>query len=245
MDSEFLYGINTAEEILTAGKRKVYRLLISRSEKGERIKKIASLAREKGLRPEFCDTKILEKYASGGNHQGIILEASPIKKMTLEEAIEENKKHPKTTIWAALDGITDPMNLGAIIRSAACLGVSVIVLPERRSASLTAAAQKTASGAAERINIIEVTNLNQTIIKLKENGFWIYGLDMKGKSLPETDFVFPALIVIGAEGDGLHQKTGEHCDEIISIPQKGGVESLNAGNAAAIAFYEVSKKIRV
>jgi len=90
---------------------------------------------------------------------------------------------------------------------------------------------------------VEVVNLNQTVMKLKEKGFWVYGMDMGGKPLPQVDFTLPALIIIGSEGEGLHQKTREHCDEIVSIPQKGGVESLNAGNAAAVVFYELSKKI--
>ena len=243
MASEILYGINTAEEILRAGRRRVVRLLISRNEKSERINELADLARQGGVKVEFCAPAMLEKLAAGGNHQGVLLEAEPPRKMNLDDALGR-EKDLKKTVWAALDGITDPMNLGAIIRSAACLGVSTVILPERRSATMNAAAQKTASGAAERINVVEVVNLNQTIIKLKEKGFWVYGLDMKGKALPKVDFTLPAFIIIGSEGVGLHEKTREHCDMIVSIPQKGGVESLNAGNAAAIAFYELSKKIQ-
>jgi len=242
MATEILYGINTAEEIITAGRRTVVRLVISRNEKSQRVNDLAALARRNGVRVEFTDLRTLEKLAAGGNHQGVLLEAEPPKKLNVDDALGR-EKDLKKAVWAALDGITDPMNLGAIIRSAACLGVSTVILPERRSATMNAAAQKTASGAAERINIVEVVNLNQTIIKLKEKGFWIYGMDMGGKALPTVDFTLPAFIIIGSEGEGLHQKTREHCDMIVSIPQKGGVESLNAGNAAAIAFYELSKKI--
>lgn len=242
MASEILYGINTAEEILKAGRRRVLRLLISRGEKGPRVNALASLARGAGVPVDFCDPRQLEKLAGGGNHQGVLLEAEPAGKLTVDDALGL-EKDLKNTVWAGLDGITDPMNLGAIIRSAACLGVSAVVLPERRSAGLNAAAQKTASGAVERVNVVEVVNLNQTIIKLKEKGFWIYGMDMGGKPLPQVDFTLPAFVVIGSEGEGLHQKTREHCDEIVSIPQKGGVESLNASNAAAVVFYELSKKL--
>lgn len=242
MSTELLFGINTAEEILGAGRRRALRLLISRNEKGARVQALAGLARSKGVPVEFCDPRVLEKHAKGGNHQGVIIEAEPPKKFTLDDALMQIKD-PKRTVWAALDGITDPMNLGAIIRSAACFGVSTVVLPERRSASLTPAAQKTASGAVERVNVVEVVNLNQTIIKLKEKGFWVYGLDMGGKPLTQVDFSMPAFIIVGSEGEGLHQKTREHCDEIVSIPQKGGVESLNASNAAAVAFYELSRKL--
>lgn len=242
MSTELLFGVNTAEEILSAGRRRALRLLISRSEKGARIQALAGLARSRGVPVEFCDPRVLEKHAQGGNHQGVIIETEPPKKLTLDDALARVSE-PKRTVWAALDGITDPMNLGAIIRSAACFGVSTVILPERRSAGLTPAAQKAASGAVERVDVVEVVNLNQTIIKLKEKGFWVYGLDMGGKPMPQVDFTLPALVVIGSEGEGLHQKTREHCDEIVSIPQKGGVESLNASNAAAVTFYELSKNI--
>ncbi|HNW44257.1 MAG TPA: 23S rRNA (guanosine(2251)-2'-O)-methyltransferase RlmB [Elusimicrobiales bacterium] len=242
MATELLYGINTAEEILKAGRRRVLRLVIARSEKNQRVQELASLARGKGVTVDFCDPRTLEKLAAGGHHQGVIIETEPMSKLDIDEAVGL-EKDLKKTVWAGLDSITDPMNLGAIIRSAACLGVSTVVLPERRSAGLTPTAQKAASGAVERVNIVEVVNLNATIIKLKEKGFWIYGLDMAGQALPKVDFTLPAFIVIGSEGSGLHAKTREHCDVIVSIPQKGGVESLNAGNAAAIVFYEISKKL--
>lgn len=242
MTTEILFGINTAEEVLRAGRRRVLRLAVLRGEGGPRIKALTGLARSLGVAVEFCDQRVLAKLAAGGNHQGVVIEAEPLKKLSLDEALAL-EGDLKKTVWAGLDGITDPMNLGAIIRSAACFGVSTVVLPERRSAGLTPAAQKTASGAAERVNVVEVVNLNQTIIMLKEKGFWTYGLDMGGKPLPRVDFALPAFIVIGSEGEGLHQKTGEHCDELVSIPQKGGVESLNASNAAAVAFYELSKKL--
>ena len=145
--------------------------------------------------------------------------------------------------WEARYGITDPMNLGTIIRSAACLGVSTVLLPERRSAGLGPAAQKAASGAAERVNVVEVVNLNQSILRLKEKGFWVYGLDMGGAPLPKADLTLPALVIVGSEGEGMHAKTRGHCDMIVSIPHKGGVESLSAGNAAAIAFYEFSRRL--
>ena len=242
MSIEFLYGFNTAEEVISAGRRRVLRLYLSRGEGGQRVRNLVALAREKGVAVDFCDQRTLEKLAKGGNHQGVMVEAEILGKLGVDEALAL-EKDLKKTIWAGLDGITDPMNLGAIIRSAACLGVSTIILPERRSAGLTPTAQKAASGAVERLNVIEVVNLNQTIIKLKEKGFWVYGMDMGGKPLPQADFTLPAFILIGSEGEGLHAKTREHCDEILSIPQKGGVESLNAGNAAAIAFYELSKKL--
>ena len=162
--------------------------------------------------------------------------------ISLSEALSRTEGSGRT-VWAALDGVTDPMNLGAIIRSAACFGISAVLLPERRTAGITPAAQKTASGAIERVDIVEVGNLNQAILALKKKNFWVYGADMDGKPADKVDFAFPVLLLIGSEGEGLHQKTREHCDELISIPQKGGVESLNASVAAGVIFYEISKRI--
>jgi 23S rRNA (guanosine2251-2'-O)-methyltransferase len=242
MANELLFGLNTALEIVKAGKRKIYRLIISRGEQDKKVHELVTLARARGAAVEFSEPAVLEKLAKGGNHQGVILETEPVKKLDITEALAF-ETDLKKTVWAALDGITDPMNLGAIIRSAACFGVSAIIIPERRSVGVTPTVQKAASGALEKVNIVECVNLNQTILALKEKGFWVYGADMNGKRLDKTDFALPALVIIGSEGSGMHLKTREHCDEVVSIAQKGGVESLNASAAAAVLFYEISKKL--
>jgi len=242
MKPEMLYGANTAEEILKSGRRKVYRLYVSEGSLEGKAKLIVSMARKAGCPVDFMNPRSLDHMAKGGNHQGVILEVEPVQTLSLSEALARIKD-PKRTVWAGVDGITDPMNLGAIIRSAACFGVSAIILPERRTVGLTPSAQKTASGAIEKVDMVEVGNLNQTIIELKKKNFWIYGADMKGKPVDKMDFAFPIFMLIGSEGEGLHQKTMEHCDELISIPQKGGVESLNASVAAGVLFYEISKKL--
>jgi 23S rRNA (guanosine2251-2'-O)-methyltransferase len=242
MKPEMLYGANTAEEILKSGKRRVYRLYVSERESGGKAKAIISMARRAGCPVEFMNPRNLDHMSKGGNHQGVILEVEPVQTFSLSEALARIKD-PGKTVWAGLDGITDPMNLGAIIRSAACFGISAVILPERRTAGITPSAQKTASGAIEKVDIVEVGNLNQTILELKKKNFWVYGADMKGKPADKIDFAFPVLLLIGSEGEGLHQKTMEHCDELVSIPQKGGVESLNASVAAGVIFYEISKRL--
>jgi 23S rRNA (guanosine2251-2'-O)-methyltransferase len=242
MKPEMLYGANTAEEILKSGRRKVYKLYVSESSLEGKAKLILSMARKAGCPVDFMNPRSLDRMAKGGNHQGVILEVEPVHTLSLFEALAR-VKDSKKTVWAGLDGITDPMNLGAIIRSAACFGVSAVILPERRTAGLTPSAQKTASGALEKVDIVEVGNLNQTILELKKKNFWVYGADMKGKQADKVDFAFPVFMLIGSEGEGLHQKTKEHCDELVSIPQKGGVESLNASVAAGVMFYEISKKL--
>ena len=242
MNNDFLFGLNTAFEIITAGKRKIFRLIISRDERDKKIHELVTLARSRGATVEFCEPATLERISGGGNHQGVILEAEPVKILDVTEALAL-EKDLKKTVWAVLDGITDPMNLGAIIRSAACFGVSAVIIPERRSVGVTPTVQKAASGALEKVNIVECINLNQTILALKKKGFWVYGADMDGKDISGTDFTLPALVVIGSEGAGLHLKTRGHCDEVISIAHKGGVESLNASAAAAVIFYEISRKL--
>ncbi|MFA6434933.1 MAG: 23S rRNA (guanosine(2251)-2'-O)-methyltransferase RlmB [Elusimicrobiales bacterium] len=241
MKPEMLYGANTAEEILKSGRRKVFRLYVSEGSLEGKARLIVSMARKAGCPVDFMNPRSLDHMAKGGNHQGVILEVEPVQTLSLAEALARIKD-PKKTVWAGVDGITDPMNLGAIIRSAACFGVSAIVLPERRTVGLTPSAQKTASGAIEKVDMIEVGNLNQTVIELKKKNFWIYGAEMKGKPVDKVDFAFPVFMLIGSEGAGLHQKTMEHCDELVSIPQKGGVESLNASVAAGVLFYEISKR---
>jgi 23S rRNA (guanosine2251-2'-O)-methyltransferase len=242
MKPEMLYGANTAEEILKGGRRKVFRVYVSEGALEGKAKLIVSMARKAGCPVDFMNPRSLDHMAKGGNHQGVILEVEPVRTLSLAEALAR-VKDPKSTVWAALDGITDPMNLGAIIRSAACFGVSAVILPERRTAGLTPAAQKTASGAIEKVDIVGVGNLNQAVLELKKKNFWAYGADMGGKPVDKVDFAYPVLVLIGSEGEGLHQKTREHCDELVSIPQKGGVESLNASVAAGILFYEISKKL--
>ncbi len=242
MKPEMLYGANTAEEILKSGRRRVYRLYVSERESGGKAKSIISMARKAGCPVEFMNPRSLDHMSKGGNHQGVILEVEPVHTFSLSEALARIKD-PGKTVWAGLDGITDPMNLGAIIRSAACFGISAVILPERRTAGITPSAQKTASGAIEKVDIVEVGNLNQTVLELKKKNFWVYGADMTGKPADKVDFAFPVLLLIGSEGEGLHQKTKEHCDELVSIPQKGGVESLNASVAAGVIFYEISKRL--
>ncbi|MCG2725252.1 MAG: 23S rRNA (guanosine(2251)-2'-O)-methyltransferase RlmB [Elusimicrobia bacterium] len=241
MKTEYLYGANTVQEILKSDKRKIFKLMASKHSPVGKAKDVISFARKKGVKIVFCEPRLMDKIARAGNHQGVILEVAPLKPMEMVDALSSSKGK-KNLIWAAIDGITDPMNLGPIIRSAACFGVSALILPERRTVGITPIVQKTASGALEKISIVRAVNLNQAIIDLKKKGFWVYGTDMEGTPAHEAKFAFPALVIVGSEGQGLHKQTRKHCDEIISIQQKGGVESLNASVAAGIIFYEMTKR---
>lgn len=256
--TQYIFGIHPAAEILKTGRRKVFHVLLSKqSPQGERagsreaqslrsedvagrgrFAEIIDAARKLNIPVSMVDERELAALAKGGNHQGVVLEVETPKLVSLDDALEA-EKDPKNAVWVGLDEITDPMNLGAILRSAACLGASTVVLPQRRTVGVTPTVQKASSGAVETLNLVSVVNLNQTVLKLKKKGFWVYGADMSGKPLPEVDFTRPVFLLIGSEGKGLHEKTRTHCDEIISIPQGGGVESLNAASACAVILYEI------
>lgn len=240
MDKKYVYGINSVDEIVKNGKRKIFRIIASKNP-SPRIEEVLRGARAAGVYCEITDRKVLDRISQNGNHQGLIAEVSDIRKYALHEAIEA-EKNPKTARWIAIDSITDPSNLGGIIRSAVCFGFTAVIIPENRTVGITPSVEKVASGAVEKINVVPVTNLNQTILDLKKKNFWIYGADMKGEPVHSVDFAFPLVLVIGSEGEGLHLKTKEHCDKIISIPQVKDFDSLNASASAAVLMYAISLK---
>lgn len=239
--AETLYGIHPVTEALRSRRRNVTAVYVADGKQGPDINRIMKMAKKKGAKLIRCDKHDIEKMARGKNHQGVAAKAEPLKIMSLSEAIAFDAGN-KNAFWLGVDEISDPQNLGAIIRSAACLGVSTIVVPGHRSVSITPTVQRVSAGAAERVNIVAGGNLNQAILRLKDEGFWIYGADMGGKAAPEVKYKLPAMLVIGSEGHGIRQKTGEHCDEIVSVPQTGGLDSLNAAAAASILMYDISAK---
>ncbi len=241
MSREIIYGINCVSEALKNSNRQIYRILSSK-ESSERISSILKTASASKIRIDFYDRKTLDKICSSPHHQGIAAEASEIKKWEIFEAIAAEKE-PKRAMWLAADSITDPANLGSMIRSAVCLGFSAIMIAKNRSAGINATVAKVSSGAIERIRIIEVSNLNSSLLELKEKGFWIYGADVNGEEISKADLAFPLVLVIGAEGEGLRLKTSQHCDKILSIKQGSDFDSLNAAVAAAILMHSISLKI--
>jgi 23S rRNA (guanosine2251-2'-O)-methyltransferase len=238
---EMLFGAHPVREILKNRKRNVWQLYITGKRGSRQIEEIIRLAKARNVKIKSIDIKTMNIMAGGANHQGVIARAEPMRVMRLSNAIYEAQDNKKE-LWLAFDEITDPQNLGSMLRSAACLGFSTVLLPKRRSAGITPAVHKIASGAFETVKIVEVSNLTSTLLDLKDEGFWIYGADMAGSSIAQTEYAYPAVLVIGSEGSGLREKTKEHCDEIISVPQQGGVSSLNAAAAAAIIMYDMFSK---
>lgn len=240
-----LYGIHAVMEALKSKKRNVVQIYVADNKAGHRaVEDIIRLAKRNNVKIDRMDLKVMDRLTHGANHQGIIAKAQPVRLMKLSTAMYEADGNKKD-LWLAVDEMTDPQNLGAIIRSAACLGFSTIILPQRRTVGLTPAVYKVACGAVENVNIVEVANLSNALLDLKEEGFWIYGADMDGQPITETDYASPAVLVIGSEGTGIREKTAENCDQIISIPQKGGVESLNASAAASIIMYDMMAKVQL
>lgn len=237
---ELVYGIHPVTQVLRNKKRRAEHLYVLDGKAGHKaVESIIRMAKSANVKIDRMEAKVMDRLTKGANHQGVALKAAPLTAMRLSEAIDA-VYGDKKQLWLAVDGITDPQNLGSIIRSAACLGFSTLLLPKRRTVGLTPTVYRVASGAVERMTIVEVANLNSALLDLKEEGFWIYGADMKGTPLNKVTFNAPAVLVMGAEGEGMKNKTMEHSDELVSIPQADtGLDSLNVSNAAAIIMYEM------
>lgn len=191
------------------------------------------MARKCNVPVRFETRESLDRMSKGAAHQGILAVGAAECYVTLEDVAE------KAELLVVLDGVEDPHNLGAVVRTAHAAGASAVVIPERRAVGLTETVSKAAAGALAWLPVVRVTNINRALETLKESGFWIYGLDERGaQSYAETDFAAKAVIVMGAEGGGLHQQVKEHCDFLLKIPMAGEVASLNVSVAAGVVLFE-------
>ena len=193
----------------------------------------------KGIQIDYVDRKALEQQSSTGSSQGIIALTSPREYVDLDDLLGISLRLQEPPLYLVLDGLEDPRNLGAILRTAEATGIHGVVIREKRAVGLTPAAIKASAGAAEYIPVAMVTNISQAILTLKKNNVWAIGIDMAG-SVPYTgvDYTLPTAIVIGGEGKGLSDLAGKRCDSIAFIPMKGKISSLNASVAAAVVMYE-------
>jgi 23S rRNA (guanosine2251-2'-O)-methyltransferase len=234
-----LAGIHPVREALKAGLA-LDRVLIARGAAGPRLQEIIDLCRERHIPVRFEPRAQLDRAASaashpaGIKHQGVVAFGAAARAESLEQAA--SSRGP----LVLLDGIEDPHNLGAIIRTAHAAGASAVVIPERRAAGLTDTVSRSAAGALAHIPVVRVGNVNRALEELKELGYWIYGLDERGPlDYTEADYTAPTAFVIGAEGSGLHEHTAKKCDFLIRIPMPpGGVASLNASVAAGVVLFE-------
>jgi 23S rRNA (guanosine2251-2'-O)-methyltransferase len=219
------------------------RILISKEIAEGSISKILTMAKENKILVKYVDKAALSKISENGRHQGIIAEAMEYEYKEIEDIFENAKKKNEKPFVIILDEITDVHNLGAIIRTAECLGSHGVIIPKRRAAGVNGVVAKTSAGAVEYLPIVRVTNISQTLEILKEKGLWIYGADMDGeKYISEENLDIPVGVVIGSEGSGIGRLIKKNCDTLVKIPMKGNINSLNASCAASIIIYEIMKQ---
>jgi len=231
-----LAGRNPIREALKAG-RDIEKLMVQRGELSGSAREIVQMAREMHIPVQEVEKTRLDEITR--NHQGMLAFASAYKYSTVEEMLETAKSRNEDPFLVLLDGITDPHNLGAIIRSALCVGAHGVIVPERRSVGLTPAAVKASAGAVEHMKVARVVNLNRTIDDLKKQGVWTYAVTMNGVDYEKVDFKGGVALIIGSEGEGISRLTLENCDVKVSLPMSGVIDSLNASVAAGVMMYRV------
>ena len=241
LDENIIIGRNAVKELLQSG-RDVEKLYITSSDKEGSINQLIGIASERGIPITECDRTRLDSMAQGGRHQGIIAVAAERNYSTIDEIIEYANEKGETPFIVICDGIEDPHNLGAIIRSAECAGAHGVIIPKRRAVGLTTTVAKSSAGALEHMLIAKVTNLPSAIDDLKEKGLWIYAADMDGDTYYNTDMKGAVGVVLGSEGFGISRLVKEKCDFVVSIPLYGHVNSMNVSCAAAVLFAEIAKQ---
>jgi 23S rRNA (guanosine2251-2'-O)-methyltransferase len=238
---DIIEGRNPVIEILKSG-RDINKLLVANGAKEGAIKKIIGMAKDKGIVIQYVDRKKLDHVSEIGNHQGVIAYVAAHEYADMDTVLDEIEARGEKPFVLVLDEISDPHNLGSILRTADSSGVNLVIIPKRRAVGLTAAVAKTSAGAIEYVPVAKVTNIANTIEKLKERNIWVYGADMNGDSYFNTDLTGSIAIVMGSEGKGISRLVREKCDFIVSIPMGGNVTSLNASVAASILMYEVVRQ---
>ena len=237
---EWIVGRNAVAEALRAG-RAIDRLFVARGERSPRLGALLAQCRERGIPVKETDARRLDELC-GPHHQGVAAAAACKAYVTPEEILNRAEERGEPPFVVLCDGLEDPHNLGAILRTAEAAGAHGVIVPRRRSVGLTQTVYKTSAGAVEYLPVARVANLSETIRMLKERGLWIYGLDMDGGDWCAADLTGGIGIVVGAEGQGLSRLVRERCDAILSLPMKGKIQSLNASVATGIVLYEAARQ---
>ncbi len=240
-NDNLIIGRNAVSEALRS-ERAIDTLLVVKGERNGSIGRILAECREKKIVIKEVDKKKLDFMCGQGNHQGVAAYAAAHEYAEVEDILALAEERGEAPFIIICDGIEDPHNLGAIIRTAETAGAHGIIIPKRRNASLTWAVGKASAGAVEYMPVARVGNLASTLDELKEKGIWVYSADMDGKNWCETDFAGGVALVVGSEGNGVSRLIREKSDFIVSLPMKGKITSLNASVAAGILMYEVSRQ---
>ena len=239
---DLIEGRNAVTEALRAG-RSIDKIYIAKGETDKALGHIASRARERGVVVVEADRRKLDAMSVTKAHQGVVAIAAVREYCSVDDILAAAEAQGDAPFIILCDEISDPHNLGAILRTAECVGAHGIIIPKRRSAGLTSIVDKTSAGAAEHVAVARVANLPAAIRELKDRGLWIYGTAAEAtQSLWETDFTGPVCIVIGSEGDGMGRLVRENCDFLVKIPMRGRLNSLNASTAAGVMMYEVLRQ---
>lgn len=236
-----LFGLHAVSAIIEKNPQRIKRLLISKDRKDNKLNDLIKLAKSQAIPIETTSNKELDRVAKEANHQGVIAYCEPVQTYTEHDLPQ--LLGGASPLLLVIDGVQDPHNLGACLRSADAAGVNAVIAPKDKAVGVTATVSKVASGAAETVPFVQVTNLVRALEKLKELGVWIFGADGSAEqSLYQTDLTGPSAIVLGAEGTGLRRLTREHCDMLIKIPMVGSVESLNVSVATGVILFEALRQ---
>ena len=236
-------GIHAVESALKNDADNISQVWIAESKRNQRVKELIHHAQKRGLIAHRADMKMLDKLAKTRQHQGVVAEYNAPASFDENDLLDLLDKLDSTPLLLVLDGVTDPHNLGACLRTADAAGVQAVIAPKDNAVGLTPAARKVASGAAETVPFVQVTNLVRTMEKLKKLGIWFIGTSDKATGdIYTQNFKTPTAIVMGAEGKGLRRLTEEHCDELVSIPMAGQVSSLNVSVATGVCLFEVIRQ---
>lgn len=239
---DVIEGRNAVLEALRAG-RAIDKIYIAKGEVDKTLGHIASKARDAGIVVVEADRRKLDGMSVTHAHQGVVALAAVREYASVADLLARAEERGEPPFLVACDEISDPHNLGAILRTAECVGAHGVIIPKRRSAGLTATVDKASAGAAEHIPVARVANMAAALRELKEKGLWIYGTAADGASpLWKTDLTGPLCLVIGSEGDGMSRVVSEQCDFRVSIPMRGKIGSLNASISAAVVMYEVLRR---
>lgn len=240
---DIIEGRNPVIEALRAD-RPISKLLIDRNtERHGAINQIIQMAGDRKIPVEFIDKQAFARQSASTGSQGVMAFAKSKEYIDLEDLFEISRKKGEVPLYFILDGVEDPHNLGAILRTAEATGIHGVVIRERRAVGLTPAVVKASAGAIEYVPVAQVNNISQAIITLKKNNIWVTGIDMSGTiAYDKIDYRLPSAIVIGGEGKGLSDLAGKRCDSLAVIPMKGKITSLNASVAAAVVMYETLRQ---
>ena len=240
---QVIYGVNPVVEALKNDSGGIKKIIVASGRKGGDIGKILRLAEQKGIDIEFKEREYLKRLAGDKSHQGIVCLCKEYSYTSVDEIIRNCCESFKDSLILILDSITDPQNLGSLIRTAHCYGVNGVIIPENRAASITPAVMKVSAGAVQYIPIARVVNISNTIDYLKTKDFWIYGADASlGQDVYSFDYDGHIGLVMGSEGKGIRPLVRKKCDFFVSIPLMGKVDSLNVSVAGGVILYEMSRK---